>query len=66
LLKANSLAKGKKSEINWQLALLYNHLKRNREAINEIETYLKLEPNSPDKTKIRELIEKLKACADGK
>ena len=66
LLKANSLAKGKNSEIHMQLALLYNHLKRNREAINELETYLKLEPNSPDKLKIQELIEKLKASTSGK
>lgn len=61
LLKANLLAKGKNSEIHWQLALLYNRLNRNQSAIEELETFLKLEPNSPEKIKTQELIAKLKA-----
>lgn len=61
LLKANSLAQGKNSETHFQLALLYNHLNRNQDAINELELYLKLEPESLDKIKIQRLIEKLKA-----
>jgi hypothetical protein len=44
----------------------HNRLKRNREAINELETFLKLEPNSPDKIKIPKLIEKLKTFLGGK
>lgn len=60
LTKTNSLAKEKNSGTHWQLALLYNRLKRNQEAVRELETFLKLEPNSPDKAKIQELIEKLK------
>lgn len=63
LLKAGSLAKGKNSEIHFQLALLYNRLKRNQDAIDELEIYLKLVPNSPDKSKIQELIVKLKSSS---
>lgn len=65
LVKADSLAKGKNAEANWQLALLYNRLNKNKEAISKLETYLKLVPDSPDKTNIKELIAKLKA-ADNK
>jgi tetratricopeptide (TPR) repeat protein len=62
LLKANFLAEGKNSETHFQLALLYNRLNRNQAAINELEIYLKLEPDSPDKIKIQRLIAKLKAA----
>jgi Carboxypeptidase regulatory-like domain/Tetratricopeptide repeat len=62
LLKANSLSQGKNSETHFQLALLYNRLNRNPAAINELEIYLKLEPESPDKIKIQRLIAKLKAA----
>jgi tetratricopeptide (TPR) repeat protein len=60
LLKAKSLAKRPNPEIHWQLALLYNRLKRNKEAASELETYLKMNPDSPDKKKIQDLIAKLK------
>ena len=61
LLKANSLAEGKNSETHFQLALLYNRLNRNHDTVIELETFLKLEPGSPDKIKIQRLIAKLKA-----
>lgn len=61
LLKANALAKTKNSDVHWQLALLYNRLKRNAEAVNELEEFLRIEPNSPDKAKIQDLIAKLKS-----
>lgn len=64
LLKANSLAKKMNSEVHWQLALLYNRLNRNQDSINELETFLKLVPDSPDKNKILELIAKLKTSAN--
>lgn len=60
LLKAKSLAKKPVPEIHWQLALLYNKLKRNREAADELETYLKIQPDSPDKKKVQDLIAKLR------
>lgn len=48
------------AEVNWQLALLYNKTGRNKEAVAELEEFLKIEPNSPDKKEIQELIIKLK------
>ncbi len=64
LLKTNTLTKGKSAEVHMQLALLYNKLNRNQEAINELETYLKLEPKSPEKSKIEETISILKASVN--
>ena len=61
LLQANSLAKKMNAETHWQLSLLYNRLNRNQDNINELETFLKLVPDSPDKNKIRDLIAKLKS-----
>ncbi|MEO6723951.1 MAG: tetratricopeptide repeat protein [Blastocatellia bacterium] len=63
LLKANSLAKKMNSEVHWQLALLYNRLKRNQDTVDELETFLKLAPDSPDKSKIQDMIAKLKNSA---
>lgn len=63
LQKAKSLSKKPNAEIHWQLSLLFNKLKRNKEAAEELETYLKIVPNSPDKGKIQELIAKLKTSA---
>lgn len=64
LLKANSLAGEKEAETHWQLALLYNKLKQNQEAIRELEIYLKLKPNAPDKTEIQGLIARLKSAGN--
>src|SRR5215831_644548 len=66
LLKANSLAKELNAEVHWQLSLLYNRLNRNQDTINELEAYLKLVPDSPDKHKIRDMIGKLKTAIDKK
>ena len=66
LLQANSLAKRMNGETHWQLALLYNRLNRTQDTINELETFLKLVPDSPDKNKIREMIAKLKTSANHK
>lgn len=60
LLKAKSLSKKPVPEIHWQLALLYNKLKRNEDAAKELEVYLKVEHNSADKKKVEELIAKLR------
>jgi tetratricopeptide (TPR) repeat protein len=60
LLKANSLAKKMNAEAHWQLSLLYNRLNRNQDTIDELETFLKLVPDSPDKNKIQDMIAKLK------
>ena len=60
LLNANSLAKKMNAEVHWQLSLLYNRLNRNQDTINELETFMKLVPDTPDKDKIRNMIAKLK------
>jgi len=66
LIKANTLAKKMNGEAHWQLALLYNRLNRNQDAVDELETFLKLTPDSPDKKKIQDLIAKLKGSAKNK
>ena len=60
LLKAKALSKKPSSEISWQLAILYNRLNRNQDAVTQLEDYLKSNPNDPDKKKIQDLIVKLK------
>jgi tetratricopeptide (TPR) repeat protein len=64
LLKANSLAKKMNAEVHWQLSLLYNRLNRNQDTIDELETFLKLVPDSPDKNKIRDMIAKLRTSGN--
>jgi tetratricopeptide (TPR) repeat protein len=59
LLHAKNLNKSV-PEIHWQLALLFNKLGRNNEAIVELEAYLKDAPNAQNKKEIQELIAKLK------
>lgn len=59
LLKAKSLAKTPVAEIYWQLALLYNKLDRNQDAVKELEAYLKLQSDPSEKKKVQELIAKL-------
>ncbi|HEV7859956.1 MAG TPA: tetratricopeptide repeat protein [Pyrinomonadaceae bacterium] len=60
LKRANELGKNRVPETHWQLALLYNHTKRNHEAADELETYLKLKPDAPNADSIREMIKKLR------
>lgn len=63
LMKADTLAKKLNSEVHWQLALLYNRLNRAQETIDELETYLKLVPDTPDKAKIQAMMAKLRESA---
>ena len=61
LLQAKKLSKDTPvADIHMQLALLYNKLGRNGEAADELETYLKINPDAADKVRIRELIVKLR------
>jgi Flp pilus assembly protein TadD len=60
LKAADSMAKGKNADVHMQLALLYNRTDRNQDAVSELKTYLKLQPDSPDKKQIEDLIVKLK------
>lgn len=61
LKKANELAKGEVAEVHWHLALLYGHnLKRYREAADELELFLKLQPNYKDAENIKKLIKQFR------
>lgn len=61
LLQAKTLSKSSPiAEINWQLALLYNKLNRNKEAADELEAYLKVRPDAENKKEIKDLIAKLR------
>lgn len=61
LLKAKKLDKGKTQDIHWHLALLYAHnLKRYKDAANELELYLKIDPNSPNAENVKKLIKKFR------
>ena len=64
LKRADKLANGKSSEVHWQLAELYNGLKRYGEAADELESYLKtFHPKADDAEKIRKLIKQLREQA---
>jgi len=64
LQRANELGNGRVAEAHWQLALLYNHAKRNREAADELELYLKSKPDAADAESIKDLIRKLRTKGD--
>jgi len=51
-------------EVHWQLALLYNRVGRNKEAADQLEKFLKLEPDAARKKEIQELIVKLRKEAN--
>lgn len=67
LLKANELAKEKNPQVHWHLALLYgNDFKRYADAAKELKTFLKLQPESKDSEKIKQLIADFEAKAQSK
>lgn len=61
--RANELTGGKSAEVHWQLAGLYSDQRRYAEAADELEMFLKLQPNSADAEKIRALIRQLREKA---
>lgn len=61
LNKAKTLSKTGIAEVHWQLALLYNQTGRFAKAADELERFLKAQPNSRDAEKIRGLIAKLRS-----
>lgn len=62
LLRANELSKKSPiADVHWQLALIYNRTNRNKEAIAELEMFLKLKPDNPDKAQVESLIARLRA-----
>lgn len=60
LAQAKKNAKDPVAQIHWQLALVLNKLNRNKEAADELEVFLKLQPNAPDRKQIEETIAKLR------
>jgi tetratricopeptide (TPR) repeat protein len=67
LLQAKKLGKDAPvPAVFWQLALLYKKLGRNKEAANELESYLKIQPEARDKKEIQDLIAKLRVESKGK
>jgi tetratricopeptide (TPR) repeat protein len=64
LKKAQKLATVPKSEIHWQLALIYtNNLKKYSAAADELELFLKINPNYEEAEKVKVLIKTLRAKA---
>jgi tetratricopeptide (TPR) repeat protein len=60
LKRADVLADSKLPDAHWQLALLFNQLKRYKEAANELEIFLKLQPDARDAELIQKLIQRLR------
>lgn len=65
LLQAKSLSEKTSPvpEVHWQLALLYEKTARYKQAADELERFLKLEPKTADSEKIKKLIADLRAKA---
>ena len=60
---ADVLADSKLPDAHWQLALLYNQLKRYKEAADELETFLKVQPDARDVELIKKLIQRFRQQA---
>ena len=65
LKQADQLAASKSSEAHWQLALLYNQLRKYKDAANELELFLKTQPDARDAEQIKQMIQKLRSKASG-
>jgi len=66
LMQANQLAGSKSPDAHWQLALLFNELKKYKEAADELELFLKVEPDAKDTELIKKLIQRLRQQAAGR
>ena len=60
LKRADVLAESKLPDAHWQLALLFNQLKRFKEAADELEKFLKVQPDTRDVDLIKKLIQRLR------
>ncbi len=63
LKQADQLAESKLPDAHWQLALLYNQLKRFNEAADQLEIFLKVQPDTRDAEKIKKLIQRFREQA---
>jgi tetratricopeptide (TPR) repeat protein len=66
LKQANKLGDSKLPDVHWQLALLFNELKRYREAADELELFLKLQPDARDTDNIKKLIQRFRKLSSEK
>ena len=60
LKRADVLADSKLPDAHWQLALLFNQLKRYKEAADELEIFLKVQPDTRDVELIKKLIQRFR------
>ena len=60
LKRADLLAESKLPDAHWQLALLFNQVKRYKEAADELEKFLKVQPDARDVELIKKLIQRLR------
>jgi tetratricopeptide (TPR) repeat protein len=65
LEQADHLAGSKLADAHWQLALLFNQLKRYGDAADELELFLKTEPDAKDTELIKKLIQRLRQQSAG-
>lgn len=65
LKQADQLAASKSPDAHWQLALLFNQLKRYKEAADELELFLKIQPNAKDTELIKKLIQRFRQQSGG-
>jgi tetratricopeptide (TPR) repeat protein len=64
LLKAKKLAGDKSPDTYWNLALLYRYdLKKNKQAADELENYLRVKPDHPNAELLKKLIRQLRTGA---
>ena len=60
LKQADKLGESKLPDVHWQLALLFNQVKRYKEAADHLEQFLKLQPDARDIENIRKLIKRFR------
>ena len=60
LKQADHLAGSKSADAHWQLALLFNQLNRYAEAADQLELFLKTQPEAKDTELIKKLIQRLR------
>jgi tetratricopeptide (TPR) repeat protein len=65
LRQADKSAASKSPDAHWQLALLFNQLKRYKEAADELELFLKIQPDAKDTELIKKLIQRFRQQSGG-
>jgi tetratricopeptide (TPR) repeat protein len=65
LKDADHLSDSKSPDAHWQLALLYNQLKKYKDAADHLEVFLKIQPDSKDSELIKKLIKRFRDQSSG-